>query len=165
MVVKHVPTVIEIHRKLFLRFHIVPTGIYSIFVIYMSSRSEVKSMVPGMCSWIFGIKHIDKIYHFFEYMLLSFLVTRACVFYNQKLREKHRSKNIILVAVVFAVSVCVLFGLSNEIHQLFVANRCFSFFDLLADFLGALLGSNLYCLWWLRRKNVHADKSLLVVQK
>lgn len=48
-----------------------------------------------------------------------------------------RYKNIGSVAAyVLTISICTAYGLSDEIHQSFVPNRVFDWYDLLADFLG-----------------------------
>lgn len=48
--------------------------------------------------------------------------------------------------VLLAIFITILFGLSDEIHQLFVPLRQWDLFDLMADSMGAVFGS-LVALW------------------
>jgi len=41
---------------------------------------------------------------------------------------------------IVALLICVLYGLSDEIHQLYVTGREFSVFDLMADAVGSVIG-------------------------
>jgi len=49
-------------------------------------------------------------------------------------------RGLILAAIVFST----LFGVSDEIHQGFVAERCADIFDAVADLLGSTLGVTVY---------------------
>ena len=50
---------------------------------------------------------------------------------------------------IMVASIClvVLYGASDEVHQMFVPGRTASFDDLLADTIGALVGANLCWAW------------------
>lgn len=75
------------------------------------------------------ITFVDKLAHFFIYMPLGFLVSRA--FYlsqNEKLK-----KNFIILTLVF----CLLYAASDEFHQLFVKNRQAEIWDVFFDFFGS----------------------------
>jgi VanZ family protein len=75
---------------------------------------------------------IDKLAHFFIYIPLGFLVSRALW-----LGEiESLKKNFIIWTLIF----CFLYGLSDEFHQLFVKNREASLWDALFDFLGSGVG-------------------------
>jgi len=76
----------------------------------------------------------DKIIHFFAYIPLGFLVAQALFFSNSF------KKNFIILTLVF----CLLYGLSDEFHQLFVENRQASILDALADFLGSGVGLTVF---------------------
>ena len=43
-----------------------------------------------------------------------------------------------------AVDLCVLYGISDEVHQMFVPHRCPSVMDILADGIGSSLGIGIY---------------------
>ena len=51
------------------------------------------------------------------------------------------------IAAIIVVAFCVLFGISDEYHQSFIPGRQVSFWDLVADGLGALL----VVIWWLSK--------------
>jgi VanZ family protein len=90
---------------------------------YMASIFTLSSLslstAPGQVSYL------SYIFHTIEYFILAVLALRA-------FRE---TKSPFAYAILFAV----LFGISDEVHQLFVPGRTFSFLDICADIAGALL--------------------------
>lgn len=78
----------------------------------------------------------DKLFHVLEYAPFGFLMARAM----------HRTTALkgfsLFQAVLLAAA---LYGLSDETHQLFVANRDFSLIDLFFDVIGAGLGIAFHC--------------------
>ena len=78
---------------------------------------------------------VDKLYHIVLYAPLGYLIIRA---FEQGLRLY--GKKLILWGIV----ITILFGWSDEIHQLFVPGRYYSYWDLLADSIGAVLGTWIY---------------------
>jgi len=80
--------------------------------------------------------HIDKIIHIAEYALFGFLLARA-VKYSFSGLNNRRLYFIVLLSTF-------LYGVSDEVHQLFVATRVFSGWDILADVIGGLLGVYLF---------------------
>lgn len=75
----------------------------------------------------------DKILHLCEYGVLGALAYRACRHGAGARVARH--------AVIVAVAGCALYGLSDEIHQLFVPLRQGDPLDLVADTVGATLGA------------------------
>jgi len=75
---------------------------------------------------------IDKWAHFFIYIPLGFLVSRALYLSEKKVIKK----NFIILTLVF----CLLYAASDEFHQLFVRNRCAEILDVFFEFLGAGAG-------------------------
>ena len=71
-----------------------------------------------------------------EYTILGFLAARAI--FSLKLRSSD--------GFVFALSVmfCILYGLSDEIHQSFTPGRSPNLGDVMADGVGALMGAMMY---------------------
>ncbi len=74
-----------------------------------------------------GHRLIRKIAHFTLYFVLSVLVYQALSCDIQK------RKNAILYSLLF----CLFFAISDEVHQLFIPNRCCSIKDVLIDTLGS----------------------------
>ena len=76
----------------------------------------------------------DKVMHMAAYGLLALLVYRAC---RMTWPGKLSPVQLLVISVLFAS----LYGLSDEFHQSFVATRQADGYDVLADFLGSLLGA------------------------
>lgn len=75
----------------------------------------------------------DIAFHAFIYALLAFFFRRAL-------------KNTFLTLtfakiIAFTVLFGLIYGVSDEFHQLFVPNRSADFFDILIDTVGSLTGS------------------------
>lgn len=100
--------------------------VYCIIIFLLSSMPNVPGL-PG------GIS--DKAGHAMLYGGLGFLVARAVAGTGSRWWP--------LLVVVFAA----LYGLSDEVHQLFVPGRQFELADLAADAAGAAIGAALYRLW------------------
>ncbi len=71
----------------------------------------------------------DKIAHFTIYFLLGWSVIYACGWHKGAARVKRCG--------VVTISICLLYGLSDELHQYFIPGRSTSLADLVADFCGA----------------------------
>jgi VanZ family protein len=72
----------------------------------------------------------DKLSHMLAYGLLS-----ATVIFSFSAESRRKKKSLVLTVAVF---VPLLFGLSDEYHQSFVAGRNSEFLDLVADGAGGL---------------------------
>ena len=97
------------------------------------------SSIPGKdIPPLFPYKEI--VYHFFIYLALAFFFCRAL--------KNTRVQMTFARAVLITLFFILLYGLSDEFHQLFTPKRSASGFDLLIDSLGGFLGSVLYP--WLR---------------
>ncbi len=104
--------------------------------------------VISLCAFIFwqssfsGIisqplfPHDDKVMHFLVYALLAFLTIRCLTKENLSISKKNTK----IITIIFVS----LYGLSDEIHQAFVPERCASSYDFIADFLGAIIGTLSY---------------------
>ena len=68
---------------------------------------------------------LNSLLHIAEYTLFSFLVAFGF---------RYKAKDIYLI--IFPI----LFALTDEIHQYFVPNRYFDFYDILMDAIGVFLG-------------------------
>jgi VanZ family protein len=98
--------------------------IYAILIFIISSLPQITP--PSL-----GFKLEDKVYHFIEYSIFSFLLFLA-FFKAQKgfLRNK-----------VFLLSslIGIIYAYSDEFHQRFVPGRTYDLYDFLADCLGIIL--------------------------
>lgn len=93
---------------------------------------------------------VRKFSHFSEYAVLGFLVSLALPF--DRMKRLH--------SVLIAFGFCVLYAISDEIHQIFSGGRTPAVKDVLIDSSGGLMGVLFACLllWFaakvaLRRKN------------
>lgn len=79
---------------------------------------------------------VRKIAHFSAYMLLGILVfmLSTCYFNNKK-------------SIILTLLICLLYAISDEIHQIFVPGRAGRWYDVMIDFLGSLTGAVLSVLF------------------
>jgi len=102
--------------------------VYCGFIYYLSDQSRWIIPVPDL----FDMQ--DKLIHATAYAVMAFLflLSGRCwmIFYGKM--QWH-------ALAVTCVLFCAIYGLSDEWHQSFVVGRDASFFDWMADALGALL--------------------------
>lgn len=107
--------------------YVCATAIYCGIIFLMSSRSD-----PPTPDWeIFFFPAFDKIAHALLYGGLAATVSIGLWRSNGALRPALHFG----IPIVFSV----LYGFSDEIHQIFVPERTFEFMDLLADGIGATI--------------------------
>ncbi len=99
-----------------LTYRIVLLG-YATLVFYLSS------LPLGAGKPLLPLPHADKLLHFFEYFLFSWLAAKA-------LSGRH--------VAITAISLTVLYAATDELHQAFVPSRMPSILDWSADALGAV---------------------------
>ena len=95
-----------------------PVIIWMIFIFYISSLSHPPTPGPG-------VSYFGEFTHFTEYFILSILLLRMF--------NGYKFKNGLLLSIL----ISILYGLTDEIHQLFVPYRAFEIKDLIIDSLGA----------------------------
>lgn len=105
-----------------------PVGLYAALIFGGSSISTPPEVIASVLKEIW-----DKALHLCEYGLLGALAYRACRHAAGPWVAQH--------AVIVAVAGCAIYGLSDELHQLFVPFREGDSLDLVADTMGALLGA------------------------
>jgi len=115
--------------KLFLsnkkKFLYLPLGFYWVTIFILTS-------IPGKSMPIlFGVS--DKIKHFGAYFILAFLLNFALLIQKKYLLLSKKS----LLATFLLTT---LYGLFDEIHQLFIPGRAFDWYDFVADVIGGFLG-------------------------
>ena len=113
----------ETHKKKFLY---IPLTFYW-FVIFILTSLPGNSL-PKM---IFGFS--DKVKHFGAYLVLSFLLNFAIHFQKKyKISTKYSAS--------FTFIIIFVYGLLDEIHQIFIPGRYFEWLDFLSDLLGGMIG-------------------------
>jgi VanZ family protein len=89
--------------------------------VIFSASSIKASDIPG------EVSPFSYLFHFSEYAVLGFL---ALPYFSRERRP-----------LLYCVLFCALYGLSDELHQLFVQGRTSGLDDLLTDTLGGLIGA------------------------
>lgn len=156
------------NKKILVVFSWAAVLLWMLLIFRLSSQVAVESngLSLGIVGWIqklmagLGqaeseiINHIvRKGAHFSAYMVLAALTANAL----------RRSGSNGWKSLVTAICICVLYAVSDEIHQLFVAGRSGQPSDVAIDSLGALAGMGIfilavkYCEKRLHRKNSKAQ--------
>lgn len=110
-----------------------------------AESSNQSNFIVNIIANIFNINNISilslivrKLAHFTEYFILGLLVYNL-IYSNQK-------------KAYFAIIICVLYAISDEIHQLFVPGRSCQVLDVIIDSSGSLLGIILLYIYKYRHK-------------
>lgn len=116
----------EILRENKKKYVYLPLGIYWLILFILTSLPST--------SFADALRFSDKIKHFIAYLILSFLLSLALHFQEKwdKLKLKYAA---------FAVIISSVYGMLDEVHQIFIPNRSAELLDWLADFSGSLLGA------------------------
>lgn len=105
-----------------------PVAVYAGLIFYLSAQSHPEDQLPS-----FLLKDVsDKVLHAVEYAGLGGLCYRA---FRWSLSGGRSSR-----ALLFAIVTASLYGVTDEVHQLFVPLREASWQDWLADTIGAVIG-------------------------
>ena len=110
-----------------------------IFIFYVSSRSFYGAPSGG-----YGYQTI--LYHFYAFFFL------ACFLLIALIEGDIENKRYFIIGIL----IVILYAISDEFHQLFVANRRASFGDVLIDVLGILVAGIIYLLL-VKIRNVGED--------
>jgi hypothetical protein len=108
------------------------------------------SAVPGDQLDLPLFPHADKLAHAGLYGVLAFLMLRAFDGTSWKFGSR----------IVCTLVVGLGYGISDEIHQYFVAGRQSDVWDVLADFAGGLVGCGIWYFLILRKRRVLHDASV-----
>lgn len=92
-----------------------PAVAYMGLIFYVSSLSLTQARLP---------RNSDKLIHFAEYGVLA-----ALWIFALRGRTRH--------AALWAAAIASLYGVTDELHQLYVPHRSASVYDWVADTLGA----------------------------
>jgi len=107
--------------------------IWAGFIFFLSNQPFLKSDLPSQWDFI-----LRKIAHISEYAILAWLLIRA-------LREHGLTNRRILA---LAISISILYAISDEYHQNFILGRYGVLRDVLIDSVGIFLSA------WLNRKKM-----------
>lgn len=80
--------------------------------------------------YVYSIYPVRKAAHAFEYFVLFVLVFLFINCYEIDIKKK----------LIYSIIVCVLYAISDEVHQLFVPGRDGNVMDVVVDSLGSLVG-------------------------
>lgn len=120
------------------KLNIILVIIWMIFIFIMSSfnsneSSNQSNFIVNILSNIFNISNIEilslivrKLAHFIEYTILGILVYNLIYSYNKK--------------IYISTIICIIYAISDEIHQLFVPGRSCQILDILIDSMGSVTG-------------------------
>lgn len=112
--------------------------LWMIFIFVMSSFSANESsnqsgIIVNFISNIFNISNIRmlslivrKVAHFTEYFVLGILSINYVIKYKKN--------------IIYSYLMCILYAISDEIHQLFVPGRSCQILDVIIDCLGSIIG-------------------------
>lgn len=116
-----------------------PVALDAALIFFLSSIPRLPSP-PGPFS--------DKHFHFASYALFATLLVRALA----SARIRNVTGRVALLGILFAA----LYGVTDEIHQMFVPGRSADPYDLLADTLGAVAAAGLLLAWAIIRRQRRA---------
>ncbi len=112
-------------RKIFFLFLMI-TLVYASLIFLLSSLSKP----PGAEEGKQAIPYFSNLVHITIYFGLTFFVFHAIEWYPGGFKYDQMLSTLLIVT---------LYGISDEIHQIFVDGRFFSFWDIFFDALGASL--------------------------
>ena len=112
-------------KRNFIKFW-VPVYLYAGLIFTLYSIPNPLPFTPRILSF-------DKILHVVEFAILGVLLARAFKNSNKKILQFNFR--------LLAICATVFYGITDELHQVFVPNRYASIWDLLFDGLGATVGA------------------------
>jgi len=116
----------------FVLSHLLPWLLYCLLIFWLSAQSDPARMSP--------VEVPDKLAHLVLYAGYGFLFMRLLM--GAAVKDQAEP----IRFLVWSLSAALLYGLSDETHQLFVPHREFSWMDLLADGAGGYLGARVWLL-------------------
>lgn len=105
-----------------------PTLLFAVLIFVVSS-------IPDLDTPDLGFEMEDKVYHFLEYFIFGFLLSRSGHALQSRLKYP-------LFWMVFLTGT--LYAASDEIHQYFVPGRECDVRDFAVDVVGIVLGQTIY---------------------
>lgn len=126
-----------------------------VIIFTMSSFNSIESAnqsnyIVNIISNVLNINNIEllnliirKLAHYIEYLILGILVIKMFI--------KNNIPQSYLISIIF----CIIYAISDEIHQLFVPGRACQIKDILIDSIGSITGIYLYKLISKRKKSIN----------
>ncbi len=113
--------------------------IWCVVIFYLSSQTSNVSGSNSLniLSYVFGHLNLDIL------MSLNVIfreLMHAGVFFVLGILTYNSLRHDFTKVFVYSLLFCVLYSLSDEIHQLFVNGRAFELIDLVLDIFGSLVG-------------------------
>ena len=118
----------KLNDRRFVLSQLLPVLLYCLLIFWLSAQSDPAALSP--------VKIPDKLAHLVLYSGFGFLVMR----FLMGLEENGD----VVRFLVWTLTAALIYGLSDEIHQLYVPGREFSWMDLLADGAGGYLGARVW---------------------
>ena len=129
--------------------------IWMIIIFIMSSfnaedSANQSNFIVNIIANILNINNIEllnliirKLAHYIEYLILGILVINMFIKYN--IPKSY------LISIIF----CVIYAISDEIHQFIIPGRACQIKDILIDSIGSITGIYLYKLISKRKKSIN----------
>ncbi|MCJ7773812.1 MAG: VanZ family protein [Desulfobacterales bacterium] len=102
-------------------------------LIFIQSSLPLPQKIPKL-------PYMDKVFHFFGYAILGLLFLRAF----RTLWFKDR----VILLLLSSIIASIVYGMSDELHQLYVPYRSASLMDIGADTLGSIFGVFFSAKWF-----------------
>lgn len=137
------------------KLSIIFTLAWMVIIFTMSSFNSIESAnqsnyIVNIISNVLNINNIEllnliirKLAHYIEYLILGILVINMFI--------KNNIPQSYLISIIF----CVIYAISDEIHQIFVPGRACQIRDVLIDSIGSITGIYLYKLISKRKKSIN----------
>lgn len=129
--------------------------IWMIIIFIMSSfnaedSANQSNFIVNIISNVLNINNIEllnliirKLAHYIEYLILGILVINMFI--------KNNIPQSYLISIIF----CVIYAISDEIHQFLIPGRACQIKDILIDSIGSITGIYLYKLISKRKKSIN----------
>jgi len=130
------------------KLKIILVFVWMLFIFIMSSfdsteSSDQSGVIVNFVANLFNINNLElvsliirKLAHFTEYLILGVLVINWA--------KDHYNKYLL------SILICIIYAISDEVHQLFVAGRSCQIIDMMIDTLGSVMGIYLYKLLFIK---------------
>ena len=97
------------------------------------------------------VVYVRKSAHFMIYLILGISLISLIGEYRQ----------LDIKAIIIALTIAILYAISDEIHQLFVSGRSGEILDVFIDSIGSIMGVSIYYLLSKIRRNTNEQKKAI----